>query len=394
MISFIRWLLGYVKFSFKNGFTEGFINDCFNKNINLKDIAQNADGITAKTDIKTYFQLHRIALHHGGTIKVIKRKGLPFLLSPLKNRWGIFFGIIFCIFLISYMGGFIWNITVVGNDRVTDTKIVDYLAQNGFKTGVRWSSTDKENLEFGVMAEFEEVSWISINKLGSLALVEINETKDRPSVIDNSKITNVVAAEDGVITHITALGGWTAVKAGDAVSKGDLLISGINESEVDEQNHFAHAHGTVLANVNTSIELNISREQKKKNFYCEKQYKAFYFFGLKIPLYMKKDAGDFDEVIEKSYLVYNDFRLPVGIETAKCSYYSVESKTLSDAELEELSKNELERVKNEKLKNAEIISENIDVQLENHVCRITGSYNLVKNIGQETEILFDDDENS
>ncbi len=391
MISLIRWLLGYVKFSFENGFTEGFINDCFENEINIKDISQNDNGITAKTDVKTYFKLHRIAFRHGGKIKVIKRKGLPFLLLPLKNRWGVFFGIIASVFLISFMGGFVWNITVVGNNRVTDAKIVDYLAQNGFKTGVRWSSTDKENLEFGVMAEFEEISWISINKLGSLARVEINEAVDKPGIIDNSRITNVIAAEDGVITHITALGGWTAVKAGDAVSKGDLLISGINESEVDEENHFAHAHGTVLANVNTEIELNISREQKEKTVYKTQQYKSICFFGIKIPLYLKKEKGDFDESTEKAYLVYNDFRLPIGTEIQKRSYYKAESKALSDSELEELSKNELERVKSEKLKGAEIISENIDVQLEENVCRITGTYNTVKNIGVETEILFDED---
>lgn len=391
MISFIRWLLGYIKFSFKKGFAEGFINDCFENNLRLRDISQEDDGITAVTDIKTYFKLHRSAFRHGGVIKIIKRRGLPFLFLPLKNRWGVFFGFIFCVFMISYMGGFIWNVTVVGNDRLTDSKIVDYLAQNDFKTGVRWNSTDKENLEFGVMAEFDEVSWISINKIGSLAMVEINETTDKPSVVDNSGVTNVVAAEDGVITHITALGGWTAVKAGDAVSKGDLLISGINESEVDEKNHFAHAHGTVLANVSTDIELNISREQKDKKFYKNRQYKSFYFFGIRIPLYLKKDKGEFDKAVKKSYLVYNDFRLPIGTETVECSYYNAVSKTLSDEELKQLAENELERVKNERFKNAEIISEGIDVQLENNVCHITGSYNLVRDIGIETEILFEEE---
>lgn len=391
MISIIRWLLGYIIFVFENGFTEGFINDCYENNINLKDISQRQNGISAKTDIKTYFQLHRIAYRHGGKIKAVKRKGLPFLLLPLKNRWGIFFGIIFSVFLISFMGGYIWNITVVGNNRVTDAGIVDYLAQNGFKTGARWSSTDKENLEFGVMAEFPQVSWISINKLGSLALVEINETRDRPNVADDSKITNVVAQEDGIITHVTALGGWSAVKAGDAVSKGDLLISGINESEVDERNHFAHAHGTVLASVNDELQLNISREQKEKSVYKTVRYKSFFFFGIHIPLYFSREKGEYDEKIEKSNLVYNDFRLPIGTETAECNYYSVESKTLSDAELEQLAASELEKLKNEKLKNAQIISENVDINTEGSVCIITGTYNSVKNIGRETEILFEEE---
>jgi len=391
MISMIRWFLGYIVFVFENGFTEGFINDCFENHIHLKDISQKGNGISAKTDIKTYFRLHRIAFRHGGKVRAVKRKGLPFLLLPFKNRWGIFFGIVFSVLLISFMGGYIWNITVVGNNRVTDAGIVDYLAQNGFKTGARWSSTDKENLEFGVMAEFPEVSWISINKLGSLALVEINETRDKPNVADDSKITNVVAQEDGIITHVTALGGWSTVKAGDAVSKGDLLISGINESEVDEQNHFAHAHGTVLANVNTQLQLHISREQKEKNYFKTVKYKSFFFFGLHIPLYFGREEGEYDEKTEKSNLVYNDFRLPIGTQTDECSYYTVDAKTLSDAELEQLAAQELERLKTEKLKNAQIISENVDIDTQDSVCVITGTYNIVKDIGKETEILFEDE---
>ncbi len=289
------------------------------------------------------------------------------------------------------MGGFIWNVTVVGNDRVTDAKIVDYLACNGFKTGVRWSDTDKENLEFGVMAEFDEVSRISINKIGSLALVEINETRDKPSITDDSKITNVVAEDDGIITRVTALGGWSQVKAGDAVSKGDLLISGVNESEVDEKNHFAHAHGTVLANVNTTLSLNISREQKDKDFYKSVEYKSLFFFGIKIPLYFKAEQGDFDENVSRASLVYNNFRLPIGIETKKCEYYNVISNRLSDEALEELARSELEKLKADKLKNAEIISENVEVEMQDNVCIITGSYNIVKNIGTEQEILFEDE---
>lgn len=391
MISIIRWLLGYVKFTFLNGFTEGFINDCFKNNLNIKDIAETENGITASADIKTYFRLHRIAFRHGGRVKAVKRKGLPFFLHPLKNRWGILVGMAFSVFLISFMGGFIWNVTVVGNDRVTDAKIVDYLACNGFKTGMRWSDTDKENLEFGVMAEFDEVSWISINKIGSLALVEINETRDKPNITDNSKITNVVAEDDGIIIHVTALGGWSQVKAGDAVSKGDLLISGVNESEVDEKNHFAHAHGTVLANVNTTLSLNISREQKDKDFYKSAEYKSLFFFGIKIPLYFKAEQGDFDENVSRANLVYNHFRLPIGIETKKCEYYNVISNRLSDETLEELARSELEKLKADKLKNAEIISENVEVEMQDNVCIITGSYNIVKNIGTEQEILFEDE---
>ncbi len=63
IIRFIRWLLGYVEFSFSGGFAEGFINDCFENKINIKDIAEGKNEITAKSDIKTYFGLHKITIN-------------------------------------------------------------------------------------------------------------------------------------------------------------------------------------------------------------------------------------------------------------------------------------------------------------------------------------------
>lgn len=108
-------------------------------------------------------------------------------------------------------------------------KIVDYLAQNGFKTGARWSDTDKENLEFSVLADFDDVAWISINKLGCLAQIEIRQTTPKPAITNNTVITNVKAKKAGIIVSVTALGGWQAVEPGEAVSPGDLLISGVYE---------------------------------------------------------------------------------------------------------------------------------------------------------------------
>ena len=54
-------------------------------------------------------------------------------------------------------------------------------------------------------------------------------------------------------------------------------------------------------------------------------------------------------------------------------------------------RSELEKLKSDKLKNAEIISENVEVEMQDNVCIITGSYNIVKNIGTEQEILFEDE---
>ncbi len=388
LIRFFRWLLGYVKFSYTGGFKEDFINDCYAQGMYLKNICVKNDMLTAEAKIKTYKALHKIAFLHGGRVKIFKRKGFPFLLSPLNNRWGFFVGILYFVFFVSFMGGFVWNITVSGNDRVTEVKIVDYLAKNGFKIGTRWDLVDKEQLEIAIMADFEDVAWISINKIGSTASIEINETVNKPKLVDNKKATNVKAAKDGVIVRLEVLGGWAAVQEGEAVTAGDLLISGVRESEVDKKNHYTHAYGSVLAEVNDEISIHVNRNQDEKISTYSKDYNSLFIFGFEIPLYFQKDAGNTIEEVEKKYLAVNEYRLPIGIIKNHCDYFETQTVSISDAELEALAKSELEKKKKDELGECEILSEDINIDMKENGCTITGKYKCIQDIGRETELLF------
>ncbi|MCI9641571.1 MAG: sporulation protein YqfD [Eubacterium sp.] len=388
LIRFFRWLLGYVKFSYIGGFREDFINDCYEQGIYLKNICVKNGELTAEAKIKTYKALHRIAFSHGGRVKIFKRKGFPFLLSPLNNRWGFFVGILYLVFFVSFMGGFVWNITVSGNNRVTEVKIVDYLAKNGFKIGTRWDSIDKEQLEIAIMADFEDVAWISINKIGSTASIEINETVNKPKLVDNNKTTNVKAAKDGVIVRLEVLGGWAAVQEGEAVTAGDLLISGVRESEVDEKNHYTHAYGSVFAEVEDEISINISRNQDERISTYSKDYNSLFIFGMELPFYFQKDLGNAIEETDKTYLVINKYRLPIGIIKNHCDYFKTQTVSISDAELETLAKSELEKKKKEELAGCEILSEDVRIDMRDDGCTITGKYKYIQDIGEETELLF------
>lgn len=393
LIKFFNWFFGYVVFTFSGGFTDGFINRCYHEKINIKDISAENGVLTARCSIGAYKRLHKIAFRSGGKVKLVKKRGLPFLLHPLKGRWGVFCGMLFFVLFVSFMGGFIWNITVIGNQTLETSKIVDYLAQNGFKTGVRWSETDKENLEFAVMADFDRVAWISINRIGCLAQVEIRETTPKPEIENNNLITNVTAKKDGVIVKVTALGGWPAVQAGDAVTTGDLLISGVYEPEEYSQpqkNHFARAHGSVIAKTNSRITVNIPREQSEKICTSEKQYKTLYFFGLEIPLSIKKEEENTVCEYQKKYLVFHDFRLPIGIYTEIRRSYTDTKRSISDDELRAAAKKELLEREKEKLAGCEIIGKTEKEKITDGGIVYTAEYSLLEDIGAEQEIIFSD----
>ena len=193
MIKFFRFLLGYVDFEFKKGFSEGFINECFENGVEIQNISLTENGFTAICRIGTYKKLHRIALRHGGCVKVIKKHGLPFFLSPLKDRTGFFIGALLFVFILSFLGAFVWNIEITGCDRLSENTISAYLDNHKFKTGVMWGVIDRKSIAWDMMSDFDDIAWVHINKIGTTAIVEINETTQKPEEINEYKLKGIKA---------------------------------------------------------------------------------------------------------------------------------------------------------------------------------------------------------
>ena len=182
MIKFFRFLLGYVDFEFKKGFSEGFINECFEYGVEIQNISLTENGFTAICRIGTYKKLHRIALRHGGCVKVIKKHGLPFFLSTLKDRTGFFIGALLFVFILSFLGAFVWNIEITGCDRLSENTISAYLDNHKFKTGVMWGVIDRKSIAWDMMSDFDAIAWAHINKIDEYKLKGIKATRKEITV--------------------------------------------------------------------------------------------------------------------------------------------------------------------------------------------------------------------
>jgi hypothetical protein len=312
-------MFGFVKFSFKGGFSEDFLTHCFADGIAIRDVAKSADGFTAYCRIGTYKKLHRYALCHGGKVRVVKKCGLPFLLHPLKNRVGFFVGMLAFVIIISFLSCFVWNVEIVGNSRVSDTVLSTYLDNHNLRTGVMWSSFDRQSLCWDIMSDFEDISWVHINKIGTTARVEINETTVAP-----------IGDED--------------------------KLKGINVYRKELQ---AVAY----------------REQKDITVKSTKTYSTFHFFTADIPLYIKKETGDISQQKE-SYLNFKDVNLPIGVTTYQEQFLSSQPKVLTDDELLELAGKKLQFLQEKEFDGFEIINQSESYEIDDDKCVITCSYIL------------------
>ena len=313
-----RWIFGYVRFSFRGGFAENFLTECFFDGIQIRDVAADSDGFDACCNLRTYKKLHRYAFRHGGKVRVIKRKGLPFLLLPLKNRIGFFVGMLAFTVIVSFLSCFIWNVEIVGNEQISDTTMYAWLEDNNISPGVMWSSVSRDDVCWNMMSDFEEISWVHINKNGSTARVEINEVR-------------------------------TADKDGD-----EDKLKGINVFRKELQ---------VVA----------YREQKDITVKGVKDYSRIHFFNADIPLYFNKKTGDISQESE-SWLTVKDTKLPIGITTTREQYLQSTARMLSDSELLELAQKKMTYSEESEFDGFEIINKTESHEMDADKCVLSASY--------------------
>ncbi|MBQ8372164.1 MAG: sporulation protein YqfD [Clostridia bacterium] len=157
--------------------------------------------------------------------------GFPGFVRRNRYRVGTLLGILAVLFMYFFLGTRVWDVRIVGSVDLPEHEIRRTLEEAGLYVGVGWSDTDKSEIQNKVLESLDEVGWISINRVGGVAYVELLPAVGDMDEEPPSAYANIVATSDCVITSITVKQGKAVVSVGDTVRKGDLLISGIVEGE-------------------------------------------------------------------------------------------------------------------------------------------------------------------
>ena len=121
------------------------------------------------------------------------------------------------------LSNFIWKIEVVGNLQISDTVIQSLLKENNICVGMR-KNIDLNGLA-GSLNALDGVEDTVVKIVGTTLKIEVVESVafQPPNVIPS---TQIVSNFDGVVTKIVVRSGTAAVKIGDVVRRGDLIIKG------------------------------------------------------------------------------------------------------------------------------------------------------------------------
>ena len=279
----LNWFRGEVSFHVYNGFPDMFLDQCLKKGVSLKNAVFGENELFASVADADQKLVQTIAKRSGMTYECIRKHGFPATLRRCRYRLGIPVGCLLVFLLFTVLSGFIWSIEI---DGVTDPEageILSLLDSMDIRKGSFTSSVSCHEIREKIEGMSEQISKVTVDLNGSRLYVFIRK-REQPIRIENKHIGtgDVTASKDGEILTVHPLVGTAAVRPGDKVKKGDILISGTKKNK-DGSVSLVYAKGSVRAKIKRTISaqcalrLTVQGEKKSKDSY------SVSFFGVCFP---------------------------------------------------------------------------------------------------------------
>ena len=322
-----EFLAGKVVFTASGGFPSLFLEECSVRKTVLRDVEQGSGRVTAWTGERDYREVVPAAEKAGMTLVVQEVSGLPKLLRRCRARAGLLTGVLLGALLVWYLSGSIWEVTVSGNEKLGAEEILDALEEQGVGSGARISRTDAGAVERQLQARLPQLSWIAVNITGCKAAVEVREVTEPPALTPEGEYSNIVAERDGVILRADVLSGEGQPKIGEAVVKGDLLVSGVVEMR-NGRYRLTEAKAVIEALTKTELSVSAENSFAAQTPVERRETYAVRFFGLRIPLGIAPREGETETSCR--FLRSRRTVLPVGVSLERTAVFSEQAVTLDE----------------------------------------------------------------
>ena len=345
------WLLGHTTLSTDVDYSARLLEVCRRLSIPYENFQNTADGgISLRFTASSARRLASVCNDYGIPLTLLSHGGLPRFLKRLLRRPGLWVGAMIGLVLYLVAGSVFWDIRVSGNTTLSDATVRQSLAACGLTVGSPIRGFEADVTENRVLLLDDRLAWLSVNRKGTVAYVEVREAVKSPET-DQPPPRDMVASLGGVIEYIELETGNVRVKAGQTVSPGDVLVSGIYDS-TQTGIRVESANARVFARTvrEFSVEIPLTYEEKR---YLTPEYgtdvtifreKSVIFFGRHIKFSKKYgNPTGFCDIMEdeKSWGLADGVGFPISTRTVWYLPYEMTTATRTYAEAEELAYLEL-----------------------------------------------------
>jgi similar to stage IV sporulation protein len=385
----ILFLTGRCTVSVRAEYRTALLDLCLCEGVNYTAFFCGEDGgISFAVSIFTARRIKKRCAELGIELTVTQVGGLPQLLYRHRRRAGLMLGAIVGCLLLFWSGRFVWHVQVTGNESLSSDEVVEELRAVGFGVGSYIPALDTPRLENRLLLASDRISWVSVYLDGTVARVQIIEEIDTPQNEPITRPANLVATADGQIEVLELLRGNCVVSVGQAVKKGELLVSGVYDSSIYGY-RYTRAAGRVLARTEQSFAVTVPLNDRKKVYGAPKTCEIvlnFFNFSLKI----FKSTGNLPitcDIIEEERTVcaWGRYPLPVTLTVKKALPYTEADFTRTPDEALELAFEQLAGDLSRLSEEAQILQKNISTTITDTALTLDCSVLCIENIAEQVE---------
>ena len=369
------YIVGYVNIFVEGYFIEKFINICNKQKILLWNLKRDKTTIIyANVGIRDFKKLKAICKKTKCKIKIEGKKGLPFIFNKYKKRKIFAVGLAIVIISVIALSKFVWNVEIVGNEKINVEEIMIIANENGLKVGELKNKIDTKKIINKLRLERNDLAWVGIELKGTNALIKIIE-----------------ATKEAVIEKISAQNGTPVVKEGDLVKKGTVLIEGWLEGKFTGT-RYVHATGTVKGKVwYTQKEKVYFNQQKKEqtgkveNRYSLNLNKFKINFNKRVSKFKNYDTIE----TNKKLKLFANFYLPIELIKTTNTEVNITDITYSMEEAKNIGIEDAKNKLNEQIEDLNnILSTQINTNTTNEYIEVEVTYEVLEDIGTKEKIVF------
>jgi similar to stage IV sporulation protein len=243
-----NFLTGYVMIRVEGLSLERFLNMAADAGVKVYDVRRASYTVLHAMVNPSGLKKLQLATPDKYTVTVSKSAGLTVGLRRLARRRALMIGLVLVMLAAVAASLFVWEIRVTGIDVREAKALTAELEQFGIYPGAFKGNLDLKKAETKLIISHDELAWVNIRISGVVAIVKVVPAEQPPEMVDDSRACNIVAKKDAMIESVTALMGHAAVKPGQVVRAGDVLISGLVWGEGFPRMMFA-ARGKVIGSV-------------------------------------------------------------------------------------------------------------------------------------------------
>ena len=386
----LKYILGYVRITVEGYYIERFINICTTSKIliwNLK--REKGVKLYLNIGIKDFYKAIKVAKKLKCKVKIIRKRGIPFLINKYKKRKIFFIALITIAILIGISTNYVWNINIEVEENLEIQNIERDIKEAGLEVGMLKNKVNVQDIVNKIRLKRSDISWMGIELKGTNAIVKIVKSKEAPEIIDEKDYSNIVSDKSGIVTKIIAQNGTALVKVGDEVKEGQILIQGVMEGKYTGT-RFVHSLGEIEAIVkyNKTKKIPLKTTEKVTTGKKETKFKIK-INNFQINFYKTLSKFKFYDTIEieKKFKIFSNLYLPISfikitnqeIKEIEKEYTVEEATEIGTRELEQEIELEIGEGKN-------IVGKNAKVAETEEYIEVSVTYEVIENIGMQEKI--------